>query len=185
MTSGACPPSLPPSLFLLAQKRATKATTCSPCSDRASRAERGPHSTPSPQRNPLSQTRTHPFSLSSTGCSQQSVEDSGGLFLLSPFKKEKSLFLLGFHSWSCAAHRPPADKLSPLFFILAFSSQLWSHNDFSAAFIFSFVFGVLLVCFFIKLHSRGFLDPPLLLSCPTKLKHCCIYCHFPTWKYWV
>lgn len=95
MTSGACPPSLPPSLFLLAQKRATKATTCSPCSDRASRAERGPHSTPSPQRNPLSQTRTHPFSLSSTGCSQQSVEDSGGLFLLSPFKKENSLFLLG------------------------------------------------------------------------------------------
>lgn len=183
MTSGACPPSLPPSLFLLAQKRATKATTCSPCSDRASRAERGPHSTPSPQRNPLCQTRTHPFSLSSTGCSQQSVEDSGGLFLLSPFKKEKSLFLLGFHSWSCAAQRPPADKLSPLFFILAFSSRLWSRNDLSAGFCFLFF---CLFVIFINLHSCGFLDPPLLLSCPARLKRCvCIYCHFPTWKYWV
>lgn len=33
-----------------------------------------------------------------------------------------------------------------------------------------------LFVFFIKLHTRGFLDPPLLLSCPTKLKHCvCLY----------
>lgn len=39
MTSGACPPSLPPSLFLLAQKRATKATTCSPCSELPERRE--------------------------------------------------------------------------------------------------------------------------------------------------
>lgn len=89
MASGACSPTL----FLLAQKRATKATTCS---KGASRAERHPHPMPSPQRKPLFQPRSQPFSLSCLGGTQTSVEDTvKQLFFFWTFQREKSLF-----SWS-------------------------------------------------------------------------------------
>lgn len=91
--------------------------------------------------------------------------------------KKKSLY----SSWvSILEAVLPTDKLSPLFSFLLFHPS-FDHIMIFLLLLFFLLFLVFcLFFFFIKLHSRGFLDPPLLLSCPTKLKHCCIYCHFPT-----
>lgn len=95
MTSGACPPSL----LLLAQKKEQPRRKPAPPAQIELLKQRGVlTSTPSPQWSPLSQPCTQPFSFSSSGGSQRSMEDSAQLFLLSPFKKEKSLLLLGRQS---------------------------------------------------------------------------------------
>ncbi len=155
MTSGACPPSL----FLLAQKRATKATTCSPRSKKELPERRGVFTpTPNPQWSPLSQPCTQPFSLSSPGGSQQSMGDTvHDCSHCRHLKKEKSFPLLSFYSWRRATHWPPADTLSPL---LLFSSRLWSCND-AAGCVWAF-------CFFSKLHPCYFYSHWLLVSCVSK-----------------
>lgn len=139
-------------------------------------------STPSPQWSPLSQPCTQPFSLSSSGGSQQSMKDSARLFLLSPFRKEKSLRLQSLQSWSVGTHWPPADMLSLLFSLPPLWSWLWSRTN-AAGWLYAF-------WFFPKLC--GWFLHPLVVSVL-----CCqinwlpvfvfpvahvIRRHFPSWK---